>query len=168
MESNPLVKGMQFKDKVVVITGTPHEDMIKKVVDNASYEYYNNYSDLGLALEQNKIDFFVNNDVAYKFMKEEYPDFIDIKEKVTAFDIGTIFPKGCDNKELIAQHNEYIERIKKDGTLKNLQEYWLNNNKWEKLSILKDGENGTLVLTTCTSNKPFAMMLDGDFAGCVC
>ena len=151
--------------KAGVVTGTPHVDMINKVVDDASFEYFNSFSDLGLALNQNKIDFFVNNNVAFELMKDEYPDFVAIEEPVCTFDIGTIFPKNRDNQELINQYNEYISKIEQNGTLKELQDYWLNGKDWEKLPPVSEGRNGTLTLATCTSNKPFGMMLDGDFAG---
>ncbi len=148
-----------------VMTGTPHVEMIEKVVDDASYEYFNSFSDLALALEQNKIDFFVNNKVAFKLMKEEYPDFISVEEPICSFDIGTIFPKDKDNQELINQYNEYIQKIKADGTLDELENYWLDNNDWQPLDLATDGENGTLTLATCTSNKPYSLMVDGVYSG---
>ena len=148
-----------------ILTGTPQADMIKRVVDNEDFYYFNNYTDFALALQQNKVDFFVNNSVAFSLMQEEYTDFVSVGEPICTYDVGTIFPKNVDNETLISQYNKYIEEIKADGTLDKLTDYWLNNKKWEKISIVKSGENGILKLATCTSNKPFAMMLDGEYAG---
>ena len=148
-----------------ILTGTPQDEMIKKVVNDETFYYFNNYTDLALALQENKVDFFVDNNVAFSLMQEQYPDFVSVGEPICTYDVGTIFPKSANNKKLIAQYNEYIEDIKADGTLDELIEYWLNNKKWEKPSIVKNGENGVLKLATCTSNKPFAMMLDGEYAG---
>lgn len=148
-----------------ILTGTPQADMIKRVVDNEDFYYFNNYTDLALALQQNKVDFFVNNSVAFSLMQEEYTDFVSVGEPICTYDVGTIFPKNVDNETLISQYNKYIEELKADGTLDKLTDYWLNNKKWEKISIVKSGENGILKLATCTSNKPFAMMLDGEYAG---
>ncbi len=151
--------------KAGVLTGTPHADMINAVIDNASFEYYNSFTDLALALRQNKLDFFVNNDVAFNLMRDTYPEFFALDESICTFDVGTIFPKNRDNQELINRFNEYIAGVKADGTLEKLKNYWLNINEWERLEIVKDGANGTLTLGTCTANKPFAMVVDGEYAG---
>lgn len=148
-----------------VMTGTPQEELVKKVVDDVTYYYFNNFTDLILALEQNKVDFIVNNNVAFSLMQDQYPDFATVDGSLCAMDIGTVFPKNTDNNKLVSQFNEYIENIKADGTLDELKDYWLNNKNWEKITLAENAGNDILKLATCTSNKPFSMMIDGGYAG---
>ena len=148
-----------------VMTGTPQDDMVKSSVENAELLYFNNFTDMALALDSGKIDFFVNNSVSYRMFKETYPDFIYINSVVRSYDMGAIFPQTDKGQALCDEFNAYIAKIDADGTLDELKEYWLNPNDWEACDIPASGENGILQFGTCTSNKPYAMVIDGGYGG---
>lgn len=148
-----------------VLTGTPQEAFVREAIGDVQFYYFNSFTDLAIALKENKIDFFLNNTLAYSLMKEEYTNFDYIDETICALDIGTIFPKNKNNKKLVSEYNEYIKEIRENGKLDELTDYWLNNKEWEKVNIKKSGENGILKFATCTSSKPFSLRIDGEYAG---
>lgn len=151
--------------KAGVMTGTPQDAIVGKNVENADIQYYNNYTDLAIALREGKIDFYVNNTIQYPFIKKEYPEFSYIDGEMASFNNGAIFSKNDHGKMLRDEFNAYLEQIKNNGKLDELKEYWLKPNKWEKINIPTSGEKGTLKMATCTSLKPFSFMVNNGYAG---
>lgn len=178
-EENQVVKGETKEDysvlsipfdklngkKAGVMTGTPQDTIVSNNVENAEIQYYNNYTDLAIALQEGKIDFYVNNTIQYPFVKKEYPDFSYLDGEMASFNNGAIFPKSEQGKMLRDEFNDYLAQIKNSGKLDELKEYWLKPNEWEKIDIPETGEKGTLKMATCTSLKPFSFVLDNGYAG---
>ena len=148
-----------------VLTGTPQDKFIQDNVQNVQLAYYNNSTDLAIALQTKKIDFFSLSSVNYYCMAEQYPEFGYLDVTLTTFDIGTIFPKTDKGKVVCDELNEYIAEIKESGELSALQEYWLFPNDWENFEIPKTGEKGVLKMATANTFKPFSFMLNGENAG---
>ena len=148
-----------------VMTGTPQDQMVTDNVKDAKLLYFNNFSDLILALESGKVDFFVNSTIAFRLMHETYPELQYVDQVVRTFDVGTIFPKTENGEKLCSELNEYIAEITETGVLEDLKNYWLYVREWESFDIPTSGENGILKLATTTTNKPFSMMVNGQFAG---
>ena len=148
-----------------VISGTPQDEMVEENIKDAKINYYNNFADIALALDTGKIDFYVNSTIAYRMMKDTYPDNIYVDSILRQFNIGSIFPKTDSGQALCEEFNEYISKISEDGTLDSLKEYWLYPNDWENFEIPESGENGVIKLGVCSSNTPFVMMLNNEYAG---
>ena len=145
-----------------VMTGTPQDQIVQAVVPDAEIQYYNNMSDMCLALESGKIDFYVLSTVNYYSLAEEYPDIGYLDISLTTFDVGTIFPMTEDGEALREELNEYIAEITKSGELEELQNYWLMpQENWETVDIPQTGENGVLTFATINTLMPFSFM-DGD------
>ncbi len=143
-----------------VVTGTPQDSIVQNYLPNAKLEYFNNLSDMCLALDTEKIDFFVVSSVNYFGIAEQYPQFGYINAPLAYFDIGAIFPKDGSKDELMGKFNEYIAQIKDSGDLEALQNKWLFSTDYEILDIPSSGENGTIKLATTNTYKPFSFMLD--------
>ena len=148
-----------------VMTGTPQDEIVKANIQGASIQYFNTASDLILALESHKIDFFVLSSVNYYSMAEENDNLGYLDVTLQEYDIGTIFSQTETGKALCDQYNAYIAKIKKDGTLEKLQEYWLYPNDWEDIDIPAVGKNGVLTMATANTLKPFSFMLHEKNAG---
>ena len=148
-----------------VMTGTPQDEMVKNSIRDPQLYYYNSFTDMALALESGKIDYYVNSTIAFRMIKDTYPSFTCVDQVIKQYDIGSIFPMTDEGEALRKEFNEYIADITEDGTLAQLQDYWFYLNDWEAVEIPTSGENGTIVLGTCSSVKPFAMMLDNSYAG---
>lgn len=143
-------------------TGTPQDQIIQANVPDAEILYYNTVTDMCLALQMNKIDFFVVSTVNYYSMANQYPDMGYLNVPLTTYDIGAIFPMTEDGEALRRELNEYIASIGQSGELKKLQDYWLfPKDNWEEIDIPQTGSKGILTFATANTLKPFSFM-DGD------
>ena len=148
-----------------VMTGTPQDEIVKANVPDAQILYFNSMTDLVLALETGKVDYFVLSTVNYYSLAEQYDDISYIDAQFKTYDVGTIFPKTDEGSALRDKYNEYIAKIKQSGELQKLQDYWLTPRDWENFDIPTTGQNGVLQLATPNTQKPFSMELNGKNAG---
>ena len=148
-----------------VITGTPQDQIVQNSIADVNLQYFNTFTDMALALQEKKIDFYINSTISYRMMQSTYPEFAYIDDYLVSMNISAIFPKTASGEALCAEFNDYIAQISENGTLDGLKEYWLYPNDWENVDIPASGGRGTLKLVTCTSNKPFSMMLNNEYAG---
>ncbi len=148
-----------------VMTGTPQDSFARLAFPNAKLDYYNNIADLSLALHMGKVDFIVLPVTNYYSLAEQYPEFGYLDMPIVELDIGEIFPKTQASDELRTELNAYIAKIKENGELERLQNYWLYPRDWENVDIPTSGENGVLNLATINTLKPFSFMLNGKNAG---
>ncbi len=148
-----------------VLTGTPQDQIVQASVKDVKLQYYNTVNDLQMALEKHKIDFIALSSVNYYSMAKDYPQFAYIQKPLATFDVGTIFPMSEKGDALRKQYNQYISKIKNNGTLDDLDQYWLYPHNWKNIEIPKSGKNGTLTLGTPNTLKPFSFMLNDQNAG---
>lgn len=148
-----------------VVTGTPQDEIIKANIKNVKVQYFNNVTDLTLALDKKKVDFISLPTVNYYGLLEQYPDLGYIDVKLKTYDVGTIFPKNDRGEALCKELNEYIAKIKNNGELQKLQDYWLYPKDWENIDIPKNGKNGIINMATSNTFKPFSFMLNDKNVG---
>ncbi len=148
-----------------VMTGTPQEEIIHDRVGDVEVLYFNSLTDLAMALQAGKIDFFTLSTVNFSFLTEQYPDLAYIDVALTNYDVGAIFPKSQEGESLRAQYNEHLKRLSESGELERLKDYWLQPRDWESVDIPATGENGVLHMATTNTMKPFSMDLNGQNAG---
>lgn len=148
-----------------VVTGTPQDQIVRGKVPNARLLYFNSATDLALALQKGKIDFFVLSDINYYNMAGEYPNFGYLDEALMTYDLGVIFPKTAKGEALCSEVNQYIKELKEKGKLESLQEYWLYPKDWKNIDIPKKGEKGVLHMATPSTQKPFSFILNDKNVG---
>ena len=148
-----------------ILTGTPEDEIVNSTVNDVKFQYYNSKTDCALALEEGKIDFYVNNTIQVPFIAKEYPGTSYINRVMNSFDNGAIFPKTDSGAALCKEFNSYLEKAEKDGTLDKLKEYWFKPNEWETIDIPSEGDNGKVRMITCASMKPFSFILNNEYAG---
>ena len=150
-----------------VITGSMHDALIsKKLPDSQRFEY-KNYSDLTEALVANKIDYFLmSRDGINDLMAEnDKVDYVD--EPLDTLDVGAIFAKSAEGSKIRSQFDEFITKIKSDGTLESIYEYWRSSEADGKSVDMSGltGENGTLVFATTGDKPPVTYVASGIIAG---
>ena len=142
-----------------VMTGTPQDSIISAAIKDVKLQYFSNATDMALALQTGKIDFYALSSVNFYNMAEKYPEFGYINKPLTTFNVGTIFPKTEKGDSIRSKLNEYIVKLKKNYELDRLVKYWLYPNDWENIDIPQTGENGTLQMATANTLVPFSFML---------
>ena len=148
-----------------VVTGTTQEANVRESLPNAKIQYFNNVTDVALALENGKIDFAALASVSYYMLAQEYPDLGYLNMPLAYYDLGAIFPKTQKGDTIRAELNEYIASLKESGKLDQMQQYWLYPNDWDTFDIPQTGEKGILTLATASTMKPFSFKLNGKNVG---
>ncbi len=148
-----------------VMTGTPQDSIILSKLPDTKLQYFNSATDIALALEKKKIDFFALSTANYYTMVQQYKNMGYLDLVLVEYDIGTIFPKTDKGDALREQLNEYIAALKASGELEKKQDYWLYPHDWENVDIPENGENGILTLATTSTLKPFSFQLNGKPVG---
>lgn len=152
--------------KIGIVTGTLTSVLVPQLVPDAVYVEFNSTADAKMALESEKVDAFPTDESVYLAMRWEGNAVDRVDEAVAPSDYGILFGKG-KNLDLQKQMNEYIAKIKADGTHQALQEKWFGAQEPEEFASYGNltGENGTLKVGICSSSKPFTYLKNGQFAG---
>ena len=157
-----------YADKTIgVITGTLFETFVKEHYPQAQMEFFNSLSDMVQALKAGKIDtFLLARDSAAPLMSE-VSGITCLPETVGTFDAGIVFPKTPEADKVRAQMDEYITKIKADGTLDSIMEFWKSDKGRTSVVDMSGltGENGTLRCATASDEVPSSFIVDGKFAG---
>lgn len=148
-----------------VTTGTPQDQIVLDNISNAKLQYYNNISDLTLALKTKKVDFIVLSSVNYYGLVQQNPEFGYLDIPLKTYDVGTIFPMNENGEALRKQFNQYISKLKESNQLEELQNQWLFSDDYENIDIPESGENGILKMATSNTFKPFSFMLNDKNVG---
>ncbi len=151
--------------KAGVTTGTPQDQIVQDNISNAELQYYNNVSDLTLALKTKKVDFIVLSTVNYYGLVQQNPEFGYLNIPLKTYDVGTIFPMNENGESLRKQFNQYIAKIKESNELEQIQNEWLFSEEYKNIDIPENGENGILKMATSNTFKPFSFMLNDQNVG---
>ncbi len=153
--------------KIGVITGGLYEVMIKQRYPDADLYQYNNQSDLGAALAAGVIDCFtVPRSTAEDFMKQ-YNGITYLNEVFTQIPYGFAFQKSADKEYLRDQMNEFLKKIRDDGTYDEIVGVWFGEDDSLKTVDMTGltGENGELKMVTTATMQPFSYIKDGKNVG---
>ncbi len=142
-----------------VLTGTPQDQIVQENIEDVNLQYFSTATDLALALQTKKIDFFAISSVNYYNMADQYPEFAYIDVSLAEYNVGTVFPKTEKGDALRKELNEYIAKIKENGELTELQDYWLYPNDWQNIDLPESGDRGLLKLATPNTLIPFSFMI---------
>ena len=152
--------------KIGVLTGSSHDKTAQEIFPNAERVYFNNMSDMILAVEQGKIDCFLEDAQFLAPLIWEGINLKQIDESVGQMSNGFVFPKG-ESTHLREQINEFLGAAKSDGTIERLTQKWLGKTEPTEhpdYSALT-GENGTIHLAISVDNKPMLYQNADGFTG---
>ncbi|MDO4477947.1 MAG: ABC transporter permease subunit [Lachnospiraceae bacterium] len=151
--------------RAAVMTGTPQADFVQANIKDVQLSFYNSMTDMAMAVDQGREDFFVNSTVAFRILSENYPDLGYVDQVLIHFDMGAIFPMSDKGEALKAEFDAFVNQIKADGTLDELSNYWLYPKQWQPVDLPASGDKGTLRMALSSAMKPYAFVLDGGYAG---
>ena len=151
-----------------VQTGTSFDDLIIEYLPDASLHYYNNKADLVSALLTKKISAFVVDAPVSQILMRENNMLVALPEYLAQFESGFVFPDTEQGKTLRSQFNEFLNTIRADDTIREIEERWFGDDESRKtipdLSTLP-ATNGTLRMATEALYEPFEYILNGEIAG---
>ena len=150
-----------------VITGSFHDSVIEEALPDSTVSNYNSYPDLINALKAGKIDYFLaSTEVAGSLMAQD-SELTALSEPVRVLDIGAVFAKDAHGEALRAQMDEFIGKLKADGTLDKIYDYWQQPSHESTPVDMSGltGQNGTLRFATSGTKVPISFVANGKIAG---
>lgn len=156
------------KLKIGVVIGTSISVEIEKVLDKAKIEYFRTGPDLMSALKLSKVDavVFEEYNLTYLANFKNLNILHDLVVGQTAFALG--FPKTEKGKALRDDFNLFLNRIKENGRLQEIVDYWIRIDLPDDASIdyseLKN-VNGELTMYTQGFERPFSFVFYNDIVG---
>ena len=119
------------KSRVGFVSRTTGENWARANLKKAKLHGYTNTDEGVAALENNQIDFFIQDAPAVwrvtGGIMNQHPKLRGLYRPLTTEELAWVVPK--DNPELLAQLNKVIEQWKKDGTLEDIIDDWITVKK---------------------------------------
>ena len=163
-ENTPL---SYFGDKKIgILTGSAYEPVAQKIFPNAEYVYFDVASDLALATATGKIDGYLMSIEQAETMIAENPSLFWLKEAAEETPYAFAFPKTVNGAALRDKINEFLARIKSDGTMDTLLEKWTKGDIEQSVDLTGfTGENGTLNIACDGTTPPWEFTYNGELTG---
>ncbi|MBR6351023.1 MAG: transporter substrate-binding domain-containing protein [Firmicutes bacterium] len=155
--------------KIGVQTGVLYEDEIKDEIEDEEWLYYKMPNDMIPALEANKVDAYLIEEVGFYAQRYEHPELMRMEEKAGQSEFAVIVGNNEKQATLFAEIQEFIHNKKSDGWLDQLYDYWVVN--WNPNTCHIDtipettGENGTVSIAIEGGYEPFSFESNGEFSG---
>ncbi len=157
-----------YADKNIgVITGTLFEGFVMEHYPKADISYFNSLPDLTMALNSGKVDAFLLGKASTDALMDENPGITYLDEEAGTFDVGMVFPKSAEGDRIRAQMDEFLTKLKADGTLDGIIAYWNTKEARDTPADMSGltGENGTLRFATSGDEMPCSYLVSGKPAG---
>ncbi|MBQ0125391.1 MAG: transporter substrate-binding domain-containing protein [Clostridiales bacterium] len=154
--------------KIGLQTGVSFDGDVKVRFPDCAVNYFQTNYDLMFALDNGKIDVIACDEpFAYNMVRER--ESYSILGKVSEDWYRFTYPKDAEKTPMLCgQMNDFIEELKSDGTLYEMQELWLSTDEEKKTVDLSGltGENGILKMGVSVDGAaPFTYMKDGKIVG---
>jgi len=154
--------------KIGVVSGSIWDQVAQERIPDGQIRYYNSNTDLVIALDTGKIDGYITDEPTVRILRRNYSSHV-VGAVINQYSYAYIFQKdNAESKVVCDQLDEYLAKIKADGTLEKLDDIWfgtdttLQNVDYTGLS----GENGTLKFNVFSgAGAPFVYIQNGEFVG---
>lgn len=154
--------------RIGVMQGTYFDALVSNRIPNAEISYYLSNADMLSALRTGKIDALVCEEPTLWLMRQDEDSLTAFSEYLEESQFGFVFSKSEEGSALNERFNEFLRRIKMDGTFEEINEIWFGEDESRK--SLEDytsypDTNGTLILATVGQGAPFNYVRDGQVIG---
>ena len=152
--------------KIGVVTGSIQAILMPNIVPDANYIELNTYADVVAAFNSKKLDAFSTDESIYKAMLWEGQKVGRIEKAIELSDYGMIFGKNR-NIDLQNEINEYIAKIKDNGTHAALESKWFGDSEPTEFASYEDlsSFDKKITIAVSSSSKPFVYIKNDKFAG---
>lgn len=140
---------------VGIVTGSVYNNIVPKVFPDITIKNYSSPADIILAMEQGKVDAYIEDDIFYYGMKWDKDNLTHIDAEINTYQLAVAISKKCD-VEIKNDLNEFITKSREDGTLDKLCEKWFSGAEPEEHPNYKElpAKKGTINIAVDSSFKP--------------
>ena len=153
-----------FNGKTLAIgTGSAQEAIIEKEYPQINLMRLEMPTDMIQALRSNLCEAVVLDGHMLKFYTLRHSELVLSDIVLCEFPIGAGFPKGSDLK---SHFDEFLEKIKVDGTYGKIYDNWINNAITAELPEIKfDNSKKPIRIATCSTTPPMSFIRNGEHVG---
>ena len=153
--------------KIAILTGSILDVVVKERLPEAELKYFSTIPDMILSLSQGKADAMIGDETFYLNARWENVPVKSIGEPAGNIPCGIILSKTGYDEKLLSQLNEFITKIKEDGTADKLLKKWICETEPTEFPDYASlsGENGTLKVAVNDTGKPMTYVKNGGFTG---
>ena len=154
--------------RIGIKTGSSFEAITFEYFPDSEYVYMESTSDLAVALEQNKIDAFMEDEPVMRMLNAENSNLDHIKQPIVDDDYSFMFQKGNERADKLRQQfNEMVSELNESGKLSGMTGKWFSNDDSVKTfdRTPSSGENGEIVAAGLPDNVPFSYYLNNEYTG---
>lgn len=150
-----------------IITGMALEEIYKQETPEAEIKYYNSLSDMIYALSIDQIQGFIMDTPMADYLASHNEGIACLEEEIyPLYDYAFVFGESEFDEQLKTQYNDYLAKIKADGTLEALNALWFGpEGDTTIIDYPAQGENGTVKVATNTGNPPLSFVSSGCIVG---
>jgi len=154
--------------KVGILSGSVFDLIIQETIPGAEVVYFNSTTDEAFALDAGKIDAYVTDEPMARLLTKSYPNLYicgELKKSKYAY---VISKDDVKSNEIRKELDEYILKIREDGTLKEIDSIWFGDDEEKKIVNINtaDKEKGEFKLAACTAvGAPFIYVKDNKYVG---
>ncbi|MCR4607551.1 MAG: ABC transporter permease subunit [Oscillospiraceae bacterium] len=154
--------------KIGILTGTNMEQASFSYFPDSEYLYFDGYPNMNIALLNGKIDAYLGDEPALKSIHAAEPGIDYMRERLTNNSYSFAFRKNDPaEKALLNEFNEFLAKIKTDGTYDEIDRIWFGTDEEKKTVDMSGltGENGVIRVVTTSTDEPFSYIKDGKNVG---
>ena len=150
-----------------VQTGSSYDSFCREEFPESEISYYTAFTDMILLLKNGGLDGFTVDEVSARELRKNVEGITYLPELLDELDICMALPKDDDGLRLQGQLNEFLSRMRADGTLNAVLEVWLTNDTEHQVTDYQSLEavNGTIRLATESAYPPFDFVREGRVVG---
>ena len=149
-------------------TGSSFEPITLEYFPDSEYMYFDSSSDLIAALQNDKIDGFLEDEPVAAMMHSSQSDINYLKKPVMDDDYHFLFQKNTErSNKLRTEFNELISELRSNGQLDVLKEKWLGSDESAKTVDTSGltGENGEITVAVVPDGVPFSYTSNNKLVG---
>jgi polar amino acid transport system substrate-binding protein len=153
-----------LKDKRIgVLVGSAHDTYATKNYPDATILQYKTPADVALAVKTGKVDAALFDAEPLREILRQDDSLGVLEASLFSFDVGVGFKKG--NEALRDQFNQFLARIKQNGTHADMIRRWMEKGDTRMPDIDNPGSNGILVAGVSDVGLPFTAVKDNRLVG---
>ena len=151
--------------KLAVMTGSFYESTIEKDYPGIKVMRIDNPADLVQALVAKRCDAIVLEDYIFLYHTQSIKGLTTLKDPLDVGTMGFCFPKG-ENVELREKFNEFLAKIKADGTYQEIYDKWLYHPEEAEMPNIDFPEDAEPIhIATASVSPALVFIKDGKLMG---
>lgn len=146
-----------------VLQGSVFDNYAQKTFPQADIRQYLSFADVLLAVETGQVDASFADVSGLREAQKMRPEFVDIGEPIFSSDVAAGFRK--DSGELRAAYNNFLAKIKADGTHEDMMRRWTVESSTAMPDIQFSGNEEPLRIGNAILGLPHVAVMDNRLVG---